>query len=90
MLENQSVSQRFAYLDALKCIAIILVVVAHMLGEGEFKFIYSPEIRKFIYTFHMPLFRLQLDLLQFLLIWCLHYPSIDCFSLKNLLGLELI
>ena len=56
MLENQSVSQRFAYLDALKGIAIILVVVAHMLGEGEFKFIYSPEIRKFIYTFHMPLF----------------------------------
>lgn len=44
-------NNRIAYIDRLKGLAIILVVIGHLLKTGETGMLY-----RFIYSFHMPLF----------------------------------
>lgn len=44
-------NNRIAYIDRLKGLAIILVVIGHLLKTGETGMLYQ-----FIYSFHMPLF----------------------------------
>jgi len=62
MSEVSQVKQRSAYLDVIKGVAIILVVLAHCIqfGSGEQFYIdqqcFSDPLFSFIYGFHMPLF----------------------------------
>lgn len=44
--------QRILYIDRLKGLAIVLVVMGHVFGFSQ----PDDAITKFIYTFHMPLF----------------------------------
>lgn len=56
--------KRSTYIDAIKCLAIILVVLGHCIqfGSGanyiQTEGFFSNSIFKFIYAFHMPLFML--------------------------------
>lgn len=49
-------TNRKIYLDIAKGIAIILVVIGHILGEGGVTFSHSNFLRSCIYSFHMPVF----------------------------------
>lgn len=49
-------NKRKKYLDIAKGIAIILVVMGHLLGEGGISFRYSELLHNYIYSFHMPVF----------------------------------
>jgi len=48
--------KRLDYLDLAKGIGIILVVGAHLIGEGGMSFATSRVAREIVYQFHMPLF----------------------------------
>jgi len=43
--------RRIAYIDILRALAIILVIVGHIPYPG-----FNPEIKKWVYSFHIPLF----------------------------------
>ena len=48
--------KRLDYIDVAKGIGIILVVGAHLIGEGGMSFDTSGVVREIVYQFHMPLF----------------------------------
>lgn len=48
--------KRLGYIDMAKGIGIILVVAAHVIGEGNKTFPGSNLLHGYIYSFHMPLF----------------------------------
>lgn len=52
MQNNNCKKIRIQYIDRLKGLAIILVVMGHIFGFSQ----PDDPITKFIYTFHMPLF----------------------------------
>lgn len=53
-------NQRNLYVDLVKCLLIILVVLGHFIQyfqyKSNFSLFWSSNLFKFIYTFHMPLF----------------------------------
>ncbi len=53
-------NQRNLYVDLIKCLLIILVVLGHFIQyfqyKSDFSLFWSSKLFKFIYTFHMPLF----------------------------------
>ena len=46
--------ERLSYVDSLKGIGILLVVMGHLLSPGELYL--QSTVKQFVYSFHMPLF----------------------------------
>lgn len=58
LISGQSMTKRITYLDSLKAILILLVILGHAVQFNTEEYETNP-LFQFIYSFHMPLFCLS-------------------------------